>query len=138
MMTTLPNSTGVFVLNLDDLSCGRDLDFSNFDLGNAVASSFVIKLEQPSMNEIQPTPLQITIDEVEETKKMFVMFNLSELEKNSDQTLDQEVPTTVPNVPICTVFDVLMVQQTHFPALKPDIKMRDIRQQNAVVSYIRN
>ena len=31
-----------------------------------------------------------------------------------------------------------MVQQTHFPALKPDIKMRDIRQQNAVVSYIRN
>ena len=90
------------------------------------------------MNEIQPTPLQITIDEVEETKKMLVMFNLSELEKNFDQTLDQEVPTTVSNVPIRTVFDVLMVQPTHFPALKSDIKMRDIRQQNAVVSYIRN
>ena len=47
----------------------------------------------------------------------------------SCQPLDQEVPTTVPEVPTHTVFDVLVVQHTHFLAIKPDPKTGDIHQQ---------
>lgn len=60
------------------------------------------------------------------------------MKNNSNQPLDQEVPRTVPKVPTCTVFDVLMVQHIHFPAIKPDPKMRDICQRNVFVSKIRD
>ena len=70
---------------------------------------------------MQPTPLEITADELQETKKkVFVMFNLSKLKNDSDQSLYQKVPTTVLNVPTSTVFNVLMVQHTHPPAIKLD------------------
>ena len=40
------------------------------------------------MDEIEPTLLEITISELEETKKkVFVMFSLSKLKNNSDQSV---------------------------------------------------
>ena len=70
---------------------------------------------------MQPTPLEITADELQETKKkVLVMFNLSKLKNDSDQSLYQKVPTTVLNVPTRTVFNVPMVQHTHPPAIKLD------------------
>ena len=74
------------------------------------------------MDEIQQTPLEITIDELQETKKkVFVKFNLSRLKNDSDQSLYQKVPTTALNVPTRTVFNVLMVQHTPpSPAIKLD------------------
>ena len=40
------------------------------------------------MDEMEPTLLEITISELEETKKkVFVMFSLSKLKNNSDQSV---------------------------------------------------
>ena len=104
---------------------------------NALASSFVTKPEQPCFNEMQPTPLEITIDDLQETnKKMFVMLTLSKQKNNSVEPLEQSIPDPVPDVPTRSVFDVLIVQHTHYPAVKPDLKTGDVRQRNAVVSYI--
>ena len=86
---------------------------------------------------MQPTPLEITTDDLQETnKKIFVMFTLSKQKNNSVKLLEQSVPHPVPDVPIRSVFDVLMVQHTHYPAVKPDPKTGDVRQRKAVVSYI--
>ena len=86
---------------------------------------------------MQPTPLEITIDDLQETnKKVSVMFTLSKQKNNSVEPLEQSVPDPVPDVTIRSVFDVLMVQHTHYPAVKPDPKTGDVRQRNAVVSYI--
>ena len=77
---------------------------------NALASSFVKKSEQPCINEMQSTPLEITIDDLQETNKtIFVMFTLSKQKNNSFEPLEQSVPDAVPDVPIRFVFDVLMV-----------------------------
>ena len=102
-----------------------------------MSSSFVTKSEQPCINEMQPTPLEITTDGLQETnKKIFVMFTLSTQKNNFVEPLEQSVPDPVPDVPIRSVFDVLMVQHTHYPAVKLDPKTGDVRQHNAVVSYI--
>ena len=86
---------------------------------------------------MQPTPLQITIDDLQETnKKVLVMFTLSKKKNNSVEPLEQSVPDPVPDVPIRSVFDVLMVQHTHYLAVKLDPKTGDVRHRNAVVSYI--
>ena len=66
------------------------------------------------------------------------MFALQKFTSNSTEIPDN-VPT--PNVPIAptrTMFDVLMVQHTHYPASKPDPKTGDVYQRNTVVSYIRD
>ena len=121
------------------LRCGRAVDLSEFDVENTVASSYVTKNEQPKMEDMQPTPLEIAVEELQETnKKIFVIFTFPKFTSNS-----MEIPDNVPTpnilvVPTRTVFDVLMVQQTHYPALKPDPKTGDVHQRNAVVSYIRD
>ena len=66
------------------------------------------------------------------------MLTLSRQKNNSVEPLEQPVPDPVPDVPIRSVFDVLMVQNTHYPAVKPDPKTGDVHQRNAVVSYIRD
>ena len=126
------------VLVLGDLSCGRSVELCLYDVENALASSVVTKSEQPCINEIQPNTLEITDDLQETNKKSFVMFTLSKQKNNSVEPLEQSVPDPVPDVPIPSVFDVLMVQHTHYPAVKPDPKTGDVRQRNAVVSYICN
>ena len=133
-MTLLEFNECALVLVLGDLSCGRSVDLSLYDVENALASSFVIKSEQPCINEMQPTLLEITIDELQETnKKIFVMFTLSKQKSNSVEPLEQSVPDPVPDGPIRSVFDILMVQYTHYPTVKPDSKTGDVRQRNAVV-----
>ena len=85
---------------------------------------------------MQPTPLEITIDDLQETnKKIFVNVH-SKQKSNSVEPLEQSVPDPVPDVTIRSVFDVLMVQHTHYPTVKPDPKTGDVRQRNGVVSYI--
>ena len=59
-LTAILNSTSFLLLTLGDISLGRDIDLLRFDLENAVTSSYVTKLEQPSMDQMQPTPLEIT------------------------------------------------------------------------------
>ena len=104
------------VLVLGDLSCGRSVDLSLYDVENALASSFVTKSEQPCINEMEPTPLEITIDDLQKTnKKIFVIFTLSKQKNNSVEPLEQSAPDPVPDVRICFVFEVLMVQHTHYP-----------------------
>ena len=111
-------------------------DLSLYDVENALASSFVTKSEEPCINEMQPTPLEITIDDLQETnKKIFVMFTLSKQRNSSVEPLEQSVPDPVPDVPIRSVFNVLMVQHTHYPAVKPDPKTGDVCLRDAVVSY---
>ena len=125
----------MLVLVLGDLSCVRSIDLSLYDEENALASSFLIKSEQPCINEMHLTPLEITIDDLQETnKKSFVMFTLSKQKNNSVEPLEQSVPDHVPDVTIRSVFGVLMVQHTHYPAVKPDSKTGDVRQHNTVVS----
>ena len=83
------------------------------------------KSEQPCINEMQPTPSEIAIDDLRETnKKIFVIFTLSKQKNNS---VEQSVLDPVADVPIRSVFDVLMVQYTHYPAVKPDPKTGDVR-----------
>ena len=86
---------------------------------------------------MQPTPLETSIDDLQETnKKIFLMFILSKQKSNSVEPLEQSVRDPVPDVPIRSIFDVLMAQHTHYPAIKPDPKTGDVRQCNAVVSYM--
>ena len=136
-MTFLEFNECVLVLVLGDLSCGGSVDLSLYDVENVLASSFVTKSEQPCINEMQPTPLEITIDNLQETnKKMFACSHFQKQKSNSVEPLEQSVPDPVTHVPIRSVFDALMVQNTHYPAVKPDPKTGDVRQRNAVVSYI--
>ena len=64
-LTFLESNECALVLVLGDLSCGRSVDLSLYDVENALASSFVTKSEQPCINEMQPTLLEITIDDLQ-------------------------------------------------------------------------
>ena len=120
-MTFLDFNKCGLVLVLGDLSCQRSIDLYLHDVGNALASSFVIKSEQPCINEMQLTPLEMTIDDLQKTnKKIFVMFTLSKQKSKSVEPLEQSVPDHVPDVTIRSVFGVLMVQHTRYPAVKSD------------------
>ena len=63
------------------------------------------------------------------------MFTLSKQKNNSVEPLEQSVPDPDPEVPIRSVFAILMVPHTHYPAVKPNPKMGDVHQRNAAVSY---
>ena len=68
---------------VDTLCCGRAVDLSEFDVENAVASSYVTKNEQRKMEDMQPTPLEIVVEELQETnKKIFVMFTFPKFTSN--------------------------------------------------------
>ena len=67
-MTFLEFNECALVLVLGALNCGRRVDLSRYDVENALASSSVTKSEQPCINEMQPTPLEIT------TEDSFVLF----------------------------------------------------------------
>ena len=69
--------SATLVLVVGDLCCGISIDLSLYDVENALKSSFVTKSEQPCINEMQPAPLEIIIDGLQETnKKVFVIFTL--------------------------------------------------------------
>ena len=122
---------------VDTLCCGRAVDLSEFDVENAVASSYVTKNEQRKMEDMQPTPLEIVVEELQETnKKIFVMFTFPKFTSNSTEIRDNVPTPNIPITPTGTVFDILMVQHTHYPTLKPDPKTGDVHQRYGVVSYI--
>ena len=77
------------------LRCGG---WGGFSVENAVASSYVSKNEQPKMEDMRPTPLEIAVEEIQETnQKIFVMFSLPKFTSNSTEIPDN-VPS--PNIPI--------------------------------------
>ena len=89
------------------------------------------------MEDMQPTPLEIAVEEIQETnQKIFVMFSLPKFTSNSTEMPDNVPSPNIPIAPTWIVFDNLMVQHTHYPAIKPGPKTGDVHQRNAVVSYI--
>ena len=101
------------------------------DAKDAVASTLVMSSEHPDIDNMEVTPLHISIEDLRETnKKVYVEFKLTE----NEVTLTELQIST----PTHSVFDVLMSHETHVPSLKLDPKTGNMRQYNAVVGYIKS
>ena len=91
---------------LGQLTCGIDICLSPYDVEDAVASTLVMSSEHPDIDNMEVTPLHISIKDLRETsKKVYVEFKLTE----------NEVTLTEPQISTSTrsVFDVLMSHETH-------------------------
>ena len=116
---------------LGQLTCGIDIDLSPYNVEDAVASTLVTSSEHPDIDNMEVTPLHISIEDLRETnKKVYVEFKLTE----------NEVTLTEPQIstPTRSVFDVLMSHETHVPSLKLDPKTGNARQYNAVAGYVKS
>ena len=116
---------------LGQLTCGIDIDLSPYNVEDAVASTLVTSSEHPDIDNMEVTPLHISIEDLRETKKkVYVEFKLTE----------NEVTLTEPQIskPTRSVFDVLMSHETHVPSLKLDPKTGNVRQYNTVVRYVKS
>ena len=116
---------------LGQLTCGTDIDLSPYNVENAVASTLVTSSERPDIDNMEVTPLHISIKDLRETnKKVYVEFKLTE----------NEVTLTEPQISrsTCSVFDILMSHETHVPSLKLDPKTGNARQYNAVAGYVKS
>ena len=95
-----------------------------------MASTLVRSSERPDIDNMEVTPLHISIEDLREAnKKVYVEFKLTE----------NEVTITEPQIstPTHSVFDVLMSHKTHIPSLKLDPKTGNAQQYNAVVGYVK-
>ena len=80
-----------------------------------MASTLVTSSEHPDINNMEVTPLHISIKDLCETnKKVYVEFKLSE----NEVTLTELQIST----PAHSAFDILMSHETHIPSLKLDPK----------------
>ena len=96
---------------LDQLNCGIDTDLSSCNVEDTVASTLVRSSECPDINNMEVTPLYISIKDLHETnKKVYVEFKLTE---NKVKLIELQIST-----PTHSVFDVLMNHKTHVPSLK--------------------
>ena len=67
--------------NLGRLTCGIDIDLSPYNVEDAVASTLVTNSERPDIDNMEVTPLPISIEDLRETnKKAYVEFKLTENE----------------------------------------------------------
>ena len=102
------------------MTSGIDIDLSPYNVEDTVASTLVTSSERPDIDNIEVTPLHISIEDLRETnQKVYVEFRLTE----------NEVTLTEPQIstPIRSVFDVLMSHETHVPSLKLDPETRNAR-----------
>ena len=100
---------------LGQLTCGIDIDLSPYNVEDTVASTLVTSSEPPDIDNMEVTPLDISIEDLCETnKKVYVEFKWTENES----------------------WWVLMSHKTHVPSLKLDPKTGNMWQYNAVVGYI--
>ena len=111
---------------LGQLTCAIDTDLSHYNFEDTLSSTLMTSSEHPDIDNMEVTPLHISIEDLRETnKKVYVEFKLTE----------NEVTLTEPQISKLTrsVFDVLMSHETHVPSLKLDPKTGNARQYNAVV-----
>ena len=86
---------------LGQLTCGIDIDLSPYNVEDTVASTLVMSSERPDIDNMEVTPLHISIEDLRATnKKVYVEFKLTE----------NDVKLTEPqiSIPSRSVFDVLM------------------------------
>ena len=116
---------------LGQLTCGIDIDLSPCNVEDAVKSMLATSSERPDIDNMEVTPLHISIKDLRETnKKVYVEFKLTE---NEVTLTEQQIST-----PTCSVFDVLMSHETHIPSLKLDPKTENPRQYKAVLGYVKS
>ena len=116
---------------LGQLTCRTDIDLSPYNVEDAVASTLVTSSEHPDIDNMEFTPLHISIEDLRDTnKKVYVEFKLTE----NEVTLTELQIST----PTCSVFDILMSHETHVPSLKLDPKTGNARQYNAVAGYVKS
>ena len=116
---------------LGQLTCRTDIDLSPYNVEDALASTLVTSSEHPDIDNMEFTPLHISIKDLRDTnKKVYVEFKLTE----------NEVTLTEPQIstPTCSVFDILMSHETHVPSFKLDSKTGNVRQYNTVVGYVKS
>ena len=116
---------------LGQLTCRTDIDLSPSNVEDAVASTLVTSSEHPDIDNMEFTPLHISIEDLRDTnKKVYVEFKLTE----------NEVTLTEPQIstPTCSVFDILMSHEAHVPSLKLDSKTGNAQQYNTVVVYVKS
>ena len=116
---------------LGQLTCGIDIDLSPCNVEDAVKSMLATSSERPDIDNMEVTPLHISIEDLRQTnKKVYIEFKLTE----------NEVTLTKPRIstPTRSVFDVLMSHETHLPSLKLDAKTGNARKYNAVAGYVKS
>ena len=60
------------------LTCGIDIDLSPYNVKDAVASTLVTSSKHPDIDNMEVTPLHISIEDLRETnKKVYVEFKLT-------------------------------------------------------------
>ena len=116
---------------LGQLTCGIDIDLSPYNVEDAVTATLVMSSEHPDIDNMEVTPLHVSIKDLCETnKKVYGEFKLTE----SEVTLTELQIST----PTGSVFDILMSHKTHVPSLKLDPKTGNAQQYNAVVGYVKS
>ena len=116
---------------LGQLTCGTHVHLFPYNVEEAVASTLVTSSECPDIDNMEVTPLHISVEDLRETSKTFyVDFKLTE----------NEVTLTEPQIrtPTPSVFDVLMSHEKHVPSLKLDSKTGNSRHYNAVIGYVKS
>ena len=66
---------------LGQLTCGIDINLPPYNIEDAVALTLVTSSEHPDIDNMEVTPLHISIEDLRETnKKVYVQFRLTENE----------------------------------------------------------
>ena len=64
---------------LGQLTCGIDINLSPYNFADAVVSTLLTSSERPDIDNMEVTPLHISIEDLRETnKKVYVEFKLTE------------------------------------------------------------
>ena len=116
------------------LSCGIDIDLSWADPETCRALTFVTAADKPRFDDLEPTPMNLSLDEIYEEKKttLYIQFELKEFKKQTDQEAKQ------PDVPKKSVFDFLMSDNhTHYPSQKPAQNTGNVKQFNVFIAFLK-
>ena len=91
---------------LGQLTCGMDIDLSPYNVENVVPSKSVMSSERPDIDNMEVTPLHISIKDLRETNnRVYVDFKITE---NEVTLTEQQIST-----PTCCVWRFDESQNTH-------------------------
>ena len=122
-------------------SCGREMDFENFNVDEVVTSiASAAAGKPPSSSELMPAPLSLRLHEIKETNSsLFIQYELKR--KLSDPHVETSLAESIEtpsDEPLDTITNALMNRQNSYVSPKENTTHRDVQQFNAIVSLVKD
>ena len=121
----------------DKYSCGRELDFSVYDMDEVVASVATSKKMPTNSHELMPAPMSLKLYDIKENhSSLYIQYDLKPKRVETESTVEDEGEHPASD-PLDSITNVLMNRKNCYVSPKSSTNHQDVQQFNALVSFVK-